>query len=54
LKATIRLGAGVPVDVVASRLIGAGFRLRQFQPIESTLEDAYFAHLEDCMKEESR
>ncbi len=54
LKATIGLDAGVPLDVVASRLLAAGLRLRQFQPVESTLEDAYFAHLEECMKEESR
>lgn len=50
-KATIALRPGVSVDVVASRLIAAGLRVRQFQPIESTLEDAYFAHLEECMSE---
>jgi len=52
LKATIRIDAAVPVDVVAARLVTAGLRVRQFQPLESTLEDAYFAHLEDCMTEE--
>ena len=54
LQATIRIGAGVPVDVVAARLIAAGLRVRQFQPLQSTLEDAYFAHLEECMKEDAR
>ncbi|HEX7677926.1 MAG TPA: hypothetical protein VF713_07380 [Thermoanaerobaculia bacterium] len=54
LRATIRPILGVPVDAVASRLIAAGLRVRQFQPLESTLEDAYFAHLHECTTEESR
>ena len=55
LQATIRPLAGVPVDAVATRLFAAGLRVRQFQPLESTLEDAYFAHLQDvATKEESR
>jgi ABC-2 type transport system ATP-binding protein len=45
LRATIRPLPGVPVDAVAARLIAAGLRVRQFQELESTLEDAYFAHL---------
>jgi ABC-type multidrug transport system ATPase subunit len=54
LSATIRPIPGVPVDAVASRLVAAGLRVRQFQPLESTLEDAYFAHLHDRAAEESR
>jgi len=46
LKATVRISA-VPVDAVAARLFAAGLRVRQFQPLESTLEDAYFSHLEE-------
>ena len=45
LHAVIQPPAGMPVDVVAARLIAAGLRVRQFQPVEPTLEDAYFAHL---------
>lgn len=51
LRATIRLAAGVPVDGIALRILGAGLRVRQFQPIESTLEDAYFAHLGESMED---
>ncbi len=51
LKATIRLAAGVPVDAVAMRLLAAGLRVQQFQPLETTLEDAYFAHLAESMEE---
>jgi ABC-type multidrug transport system ATPase subunit len=54
LQATIRPISGVPVDVVAARLMAAGLRVRQFQPQESTLEDAYFAHLQGHATEESR
>jgi len=54
LQATIHPVAGVPVDAVATRLIAAGLRVRQFQPLESTLEDAYFAHLYDVTAKESR
>lgn len=51
LRATIRLAAGAPVDGIALRLLAAGLRVRQFQPIESTLEDAYFARLEESLEE---
>jgi ABC-2 type transport system ATP-binding protein len=52
LKVTLRSAAGMPVDAVAAALIAAGLRIRQFQPLESTLEDAYFAHLEERAAEE--
>jgi ABC-2 type transport system ATP-binding protein len=51
LRATIRPPLGVPVDVIAARLIAAGLRVRQFQPLEPTLEDAYFAHLPEYAEE---
>ena len=54
LNAVIRPLSGVPVDAVAARLIAAGLRVRQFQPLESTLEDAYFSHLEEFAMEERR
>lgn len=54
LKATIRLAPGVAVDAVATGLIAAGLRVRHFQPLESTLEDAYFSHLEERAMEEPR
>lgn len=54
LKATIHLTSGVPVDAVAARLIAAGLRVRQFEPLQSTLEDAYFAHLQESTTEEVR
>lgn len=54
LKATIHPTSGVPIDVVAARLIAAGLRVRQFEPLQSTLEDAYFAHLQATTTEEVR
>lgn len=51
LQATIRLPQGLPADKIALRLLAAGLRVRQFQPIESTLEDAYFARLHESMSD---
>ena len=53
-KITVHPPAGVPIDAIAARLIAAGLRVRQFQPLESTLEDAYFAHLPEHAGEQRR
>lgn len=45
VEATIRCEAAV--DAIAMRLLAAGLRVRQFHPLQSSLEDAYFAHLEE-------
>ena len=42
LRSVIRLRSDDSVEAVAARLINAGLRVRQFQPVEASLEDAYF------------